>query len=87
MNSISRAVTSRFNDISHKRQRLVGESAKDSEISKIITTPILEKYKKQKSPSERSPNKHISKKRCKMEKIKKSFKSKDRQQLIDSDEE
>ncbi|ETN87233.1 hypothetical protein NECAME_00092 [Necator americanus] len=43
MNSISRAVTSRFNDISNKRQRLVGEG-KDSDFGKESCDRVEKNY-------------------------------------------
>ncbi|KAK5980026.1 hypothetical protein GCK32_000127, partial [Trichostrongylus colubriformis] len=150
MNSISRAVTSRFNDISNKRQRLVGEG-KDSDfvnpswtdpttsdfncfeppeliiseedwhedpvmetnsgkafpteiktpnnISKKVTSVVrrlspfgsnnnLSKdEEKNDIPEEKKTQKLFKETRGKMDRIKKSFKTNERQQLIDSDEE
>ncbi|KAL6723184.1 hypothetical protein Aduo_018214 [Ancylostoma duodenale] len=153
MNSISRAVTSRFNDISNKRQRLVGEG-KDSDfvnpswmdpttsdfncfeppeliiseedwneiastgpkmdkpkmcldvkpsnnISKKVTSVVrrlspfgssnnLSKEKEEEKHDgieEKKSQKIFKETRGKMDRIKKSFKTNERQQLIDSDEE
>ncbi|WKY14922.1 hypothetical protein Q1695_000435 [Nippostrongylus brasiliensis] len=152
MNSISRAVTSRFNDISNKRQRLVGEGKDSDFVNPSWTDPTTSEFncfeppeliipeedwheantkKKMESPkatSESKPQNNISKKvtsvvrrlspfgsssnlskekdeekqenteekktqkifketRGKMDRIKKSFKTNERQQLIDSDDE
>ncbi|VDO32022.1 unnamed protein product [Haemonchus placei] len=153
MNSISRAVTSRFHDISNKRQRLVGggkdsdfvnpswtdpttsdfncfeppeliiseedwhespsletkfgkvtfpaETKSQNNISKKVTSVVrrlspfgsnnnLSKDKdeeKHESTEEKKSQKIFKETRGKMDRIKKSFKTNERQQLIDSDEE
>ncbi|KJH41506.1 hypothetical protein DICVIV_12518 [Dictyocaulus viviparus] len=153
MNSISRAVTSRFNDISNKRQRLVGEGKDSDFVNPSWTDPTTSSFncfeppeliiseeaisekptlsmqtEVPKLPAEPKATNNISKKvtsvvrrlspfgsssnlskdkdedkhdandekksqkifketRGKMDRIKKSFKTNERQQLIDSDEE
>ncbi|KAK6062171.1 hypothetical protein COOONC_00160 [Cooperia oncophora] len=44
MNSISRAVTSRFNDISNKRQRLVGEGKDSDFVNPSWTDPTTSDF-------------------------------------------